>query len=76
MTHKDIIARIEQAKTISKKNYTKYQIKSILFFDEANTSEVIGLIKEIMVDKRADGKPLGLVECGLEIIAACNPYKK
>ncbi|XP_065678749.1 E3 ubiquitin-protein ligase rnf213-alpha isoform X5 [Hydra vulgaris] len=76
VTHQDILIRIEQAKCLAKENYESYKINTILFFDEANTSDAIGLIKEIMVDKRADGKPLGLAECGLEIIAACNPYKK
>ncbi|XP_065674932.1 E3 ubiquitin-protein ligase rnf213-alpha-like isoform X2 [Hydra vulgaris] len=76
VTHQDILTRIEQAKGLAKKNFDNYMINTILFFDEANTSDAIGLIKEIMVDKRADGKPLGLAECGLEIIAACNPYRK
>ena len=76
VTHQDIILRIEQAKSLAKENYYKHKLNTILFFDEANTSDAIGLIKEIMVDKRADGKPLELAECGLEIIAACNPYKK
>ncbi|XP_065678766.1 E3 ubiquitin-protein ligase rnf213-alpha isoform X3 [Hydra vulgaris] len=76
VTHQDIIRRIEQAKRLAKENYEKFKLNTILFFDEANTSDAIGLVKEIMVDKRADGKPLGLAESGLEIIAACNPYKK
>nr|XP_047126393.1 E3 ubiquitin-protein ligase RNF213 isoform X3 [Hydra vulgaris] len=76
VTHQDILIRIEQAKRLAKENYEYHKLNTILFFDEANTSDAIGLIKEIMVDKRADGKPLGLAECGLEIIAACNPYKK
>ncbi|XP_065678763.1 E3 ubiquitin-protein ligase rnf213-alpha isoform X3 [Hydra vulgaris] len=76
VTHQDILTRIEQAKCLAKENYRYYKINTILFFDEANTSDAIGLIKEIMVDKRADGQPLGLAECNLEIIAACNPYKK
>ncbi|XP_065678762.1 E3 ubiquitin-protein ligase rnf213-alpha isoform X2 [Hydra vulgaris] len=76
VTHQDILIRIKQAKCLAKENYENYKINTILFFDEANTSDAIGLIKEIMVDKRADGKPLGLEECGLEIIAACNPYRR
>ncbi|XP_065675221.1 E3 ubiquitin-protein ligase rnf213-alpha-like isoform X3 [Hydra vulgaris] len=76
VTHQDILERIEKAKKLAEKNYENHKLNTILFFDEANTSDAIGLIKEIMVDKRADGKPLGLAEYGLEIIAACNPYKK
>jgi len=48
---------------------------TVLFFDEANTTEAIGLIKEIMCDKSIAGKPLQLCE-NLKIIAACNPYRK
>jgi len=48
---------------------------TVLFFDEANTTEAIGLIKEIMCDKSIAGKPLKLCE-NLKMIAACNPYRK
>ena len=50
-------------------------IQTVLFFDEANTTEAIGLIKEIMVDKRMKGQPLNLGD-GLKIVAACNPYRR
>ena len=45
----------------------------MLFFDEANTSKAIGLIKEVMCDKRVMGKP---IEENIKFIAACNPYKR
>ena len=51
-------------------------LETVLFFDEANTTSAIGLIKEIMCDRRMAGKPLSLESCGLKIIAACNPYRK
>jgi hypothetical protein len=47
----------------------------ILFFDEANTTEAIGLIKEIMCDSSCNGNKIDF-RYGLKIIAACNPYKK
>ena len=47
----------------------------ILFYDEANTTEAIGLIKEIMCDLTCNGQPIEF-KYGLKIIAACNPYKK
>lgn len=50
-------------------------IYTILFFDEANSTEAIGIIKEIMCDNRINGVPLEQ-NTGLKIIAACNPYKK
>ena len=48
---------------------------TVLFFDEANTTEAIGLIKEIMCDKSMEGKKLKLCE-NLKMVAACNPYRK
>lgn len=47
----------------------------ILFFDEANTTESIGLIKEIMCDQTCQGRAIDFGR-GLKIIAAVNPYRK
>ena len=44
-----------------------------MFFDEANTTEAIGLIKEIMCDNRIRGE---VVKENIKFIAACNPYKR
>lgn len=51
------------------------QTSAILFFDEANTSEAIGLIKEIMCDLSCNGRPIDFAH-GLKIVAAINPYRK
>ena len=51
-------------------------LETVLFFDEANTTTAIGMIKEIMCDMRMGGKPLDMASCGLQVIAACNPYRK
>ncbi|XP_073505879.1 E3 ubiquitin-protein ligase RNF213 isoform X2 [Phyllobates terribilis] len=48
---------------------------TVLFFDEANTTEAISSIKEALCDRTVDGEPL-LEDSGLHIIAACNPYRK
>ena len=45
----------------------------MLFFDEANTTEAIGLIKEVMCDRRICGRP---IQADVKFIAACNPYRK
>lgn len=50
-------------------------ITCVLFFDEANTTDQVGLIKEIMCDMSVNGRPLD-TEHGLKIIAAVNPYRK
>ncbi|XP_053396012.1 E3 ubiquitin-protein ligase rnf213-alpha-like [Mercenaria mercenaria] len=76
-TNSDIIKRVRTAETMAKKNQQKYgdHMYTVLFFDEANSSEAIGLIKEIMCDKRVQGEKLKLCE-NLKIVAACNPYRK
>jgi hypothetical protein len=48
---------------------------AILFFDEANTTEAIGLIKEIMCDLTCNGRLIDF-QSGLKLIAAVNPYRK
>ena len=58
----------KQAKKNKKENMT-----TVVFFDEANTTDAIGLIKEIMCDRRIHGKP---VSNDLNFIAACNPYRR
>ncbi len=49
------------------------KVHTVVFFDEANTTESIGLIKEIMCDRRINGRPLSE---NLKFIAACNPYRR
>ena len=52
---------------------TKSAVDTIAFFDEANTTDALGLIKEVMCDRRLNGRP---VLEKLKFIAACNPYRK
>ena len=51
----------------------QYALDTVVFFDEANTTDAIGYIKEIMCDRRLHGKPISQ---DLKFIAACNPYRK
>ncbi|XP_052243455.1 E3 ubiquitin-protein ligase RNF213-like [Dreissena polymorpha] len=80
-TIKDDIKRsIKKAEEQARQNVrmmAKYKtnIYTVLFFDEANTTEAIGLIKEVMCDKSMCGEPLKFYE-NLKIVAACNPYRK
>ena len=47
---------------------------TILFVDEANATEAIYALKEFVCDGSIQGT---IVEnCGLQVIAACNPYRK
>ncbi|KAM8784464.1 LOW QUALITY PROTEIN: E3 ubiquitin-protein ligase RNF213 [Rhynchonycteris naso] len=54
---------------------TSYQLDTVLFFDEANTTEAINCIKEVLCDHTVDSRLL-VEDSGLHIIAACNPYRK
>ncbi|XP_052808702.1 E3 ubiquitin-protein ligase rnf213-alpha-like isoform X1 [Mya arenaria] len=76
-TNADIKRKVNDAEIAAKVNIEKYgrHMYTVLFFDEANTTEAIGLIKEIMCDKSIAGKRLTLCE-NLKIVAACNPYRK
>ena len=75
-TEQDIIRKVDQASELAHENRQNFPlVDTVLFFDEANTTEAIGLIKEIICDKRMKGKPLPYSE-GLKVIAACNPYRK
>ncbi|KAI0217706.1 hypothetical protein LSAT2_030557 [Lamellibrachia satsuma] len=75
-TEQDIMRKVTQASKLAQENKKKFEhLDTVLFFDEANATEAIGLIKEIICDKRMKGQPLPFTE-GLKIIAACNPYRK
>jgi len=75
-TSSDIIySKVREAEVISLTNKEKYGFDSVLFFDEANTTEALSSIKEIICDHTVKGERLTL-DCGLKIIAACNPYRK
>ena len=44
----------------------------VVFLDEVNTCNCMGLFKEIVVDRCLNGVPL---PSNMAIIAACNPYR-
>lgn len=72
VTEEDIIREVIKARKLAQQN-AKDELDTVMFFDEANTTEAIGLIKEIMCDKRMRGEP---IEENIKFIAACNPYRK
>ena len=89
-TEEEIDSKVQKAERLSYVNMTKLQevrtsttsassskapITALLFLDEANTTEAIGLIKEIMCDSTCRGRPIDFSK-GLKIIAAVNPYRK
>uniref|UniRef100_A0A8C3WRW7 E3 ubiquitin-protein ligase RNF213 n=1 Tax=Catagonus wagneri TaxID=51154 RepID=A0A8C3WRW7_9CETA len=70
-----IYAKVREAEALARFNRDQYQLDTILFFDEANTTEAISCIKEVLCDRSVGGRPLAKGS-GLRIIAACNPYRK
>ena len=64
--------KVKEAEELAIVNREK-GISTILFFDEANTTEAIGLIKEVMCDRRVHGREISK---DVNFIAACNPYRK
>jgi energy-coupling factor transporter ATP-binding protein EcfA2 len=48
---------------------------TVLFFDEANTTNAIGTIKEVMCDRLVNGFPIP-DDIGLQFVAAVNPYRE
>ena len=74
ITEEDIKQKIAKVKKLAEMNRkASPPVDTVLFFDEANTTEAIGLIKEIMCDRRLNGEPL---PDDIKFIAACNPYRK
>lgn len=70
-----IYRKVREAERLAERNRTRHKLDTILFFDEANTTEAIFAIKEILCDQSVKGDPLK-ADSGLKIIAACNPYRK
>ena len=67
-----MIKKVKEAEELATVNREK-GISTILFFDKANTTEAIGLIKEVMCDRRVHGRKISE---HVNFIAACNPYRK
>ncbi|XP_068694646.1 E3 ubiquitin-protein ligase rnf213-alpha-like isoform X2 [Montipora foliosa] len=72
-TYEDIAKRVEKAEEMATLNEGR-NIDTVLFFDEANTTDALGMIKEVMVDRRVNGRKISAKR--LQFIAACNPYRK
>ncbi|XP_066547032.1 E3 ubiquitin-protein ligase rnf213-alpha [Amia ocellicauda] len=72
-TSNDIYSKVKEAMEMTKEN-EKQNMDTVLFLDEANTTEAVFAIKEVLCDKTVNGEPIDTPR--LKIIAACNPYKK
>ncbi|XP_026713188.1 E3 ubiquitin-protein ligase rnf213-alpha-like [Athene cunicularia] len=73
-TSKTIHKKVRQAIELARINEEKYKVDTVLFFDEANTSEAIFAIKEVLYDRSVNGEKI--LTDSLKVVAACNPYKR
>ncbi|XP_062875116.1 E3 ubiquitin-protein ligase rnf213-alpha [Trichomycterus rosablanca] len=74
-TSEMIYTKVKEAENIAYINKNDYSFDSVLFFDEANTTEAVSSIKEVLCDKTVEGESI-TPNTGLKVIAACNPYRK
>ncbi|XP_076154175.1 E3 ubiquitin-protein ligase rnf213-beta isoform X2 [Alosa pseudoharengus] len=74
-TAETIYRKVQEAEILAIENQRHHELDTVLFFDEANTTEAIFAIKEVLCDKTVQGVPLR-ANSGLKIIAACNPYRR
>ncbi|XP_035382020.1 E3 ubiquitin-protein ligase rnf213-alpha-like isoform X2 [Electrophorus electricus] len=72
-TSEIIYKKVREAIKISKENEV-HKLDTVLFFDEANTTEAVNAIKEVICDKTVNGEQIDASR--LKVIAACNPYRK
>ncbi|XP_014821245.1 PREDICTED: E3 ubiquitin-protein ligase RNF213-like [Calidris pugnax] len=73
-TSKTIHNKVRQAIMLARSNEERHKVDTVLFFDEANTSEAIFAIKEVLCDRSVNGEKI--LTDSLKVVAACNPYKR
>lgn len=64
---------MKKAEQANARNNSKSVLNTVLFFDEANTTEHVDLIKEILCDQTIFGEN---ITDEIRIVAAINPYKR
>ncbi|XP_040977593.1 E3 ubiquitin-protein ligase rnf213-alpha-like [Aquila chrysaetos chrysaetos] len=73
-TTKTIREKVRQAVELARANEEEHNMDTVLFFDEANTSEAVFAIKEVLCDHSVNGRRISTDR--LKVVAACNPYKR
>ncbi|PKU43384.1 hypothetical protein llap_6310 [Limosa lapponica baueri] len=73
-TSKTIHKKVRQAIELARINEERHKVDTVLFFDEANTSEAIFAIKEVLCDRSVNGEKI--LTDSLKVVTACNPYKR
>ncbi|KAM7163185.1 E3 ubiquitin-protein ligase rnf213-alpha-like isoform 1-T1 [Macrochelys suwanniensis] len=71
---KIIHQKVKEAIELARINEETHNMDTVLFFDEANTTEAVFAIKEVLCDQSVNGEPISATR--LKVVAACNPYKR
>ena len=75
VTHETVKQRVTKAIEMAEVNAIQGIPLTVMFFDEANTTNAIGSIKEVMMDRLNDGQRI-LETSTLQFICAVNPYRR
>ena len=75
VTEENIYSLVDEAIDQARRNKEQGIPLTVLFFDEANTTNAIGTIKEVMCDRLINGVPIP-DDIGLQFVAAVNPYRE
>ena len=76
LSRETIKNKVSEAIRVARENKAQFNVKlTVLFFDEANTTANIGVIKDLMVDRKNEGVPLP-EDSTLQFICAVNPYRE
>ena len=75
VTQETVKQRVTQAIEMAEVNAIQGIPLTVMFFDEANTTNAIGSIKEVMMDRLNDGQRIPETST-LQFICAVNPYRR
>lgn len=68
----DLKHKFDEARRVAKK-LLHLGTRVVVFLDEINTSSILGLLKEVIVDRSLSGE---MLEDNIVVIAACNPPRQ
>jgi len=64
-----------EAIDLARRNTSRGIRQTVLFFDEANTTNAIGEVKRVVCDRLVGGRTIP-EDIGLQFVVAVNPYRQ
>ncbi len=74
-TNEDVYNIVRKGIDCAKRNFARGIHATVVFFDEANTTEAIASVKSVLCDRLVDGEVIPS-DIGLQFVAAVNPYRE